>query len=173
MSNNPYQFSSAEIASPDKDSGELEMAERMDRLIANLLDGVLVMVPTALLIGAGVLAILGAQGNFDESASYLIAAILGLVGLALCGALLYYQLNMFAESGQTWGRRKMSIKIVRTDGSRVSVGRLIVYRNLVIQAISMIPFVGGIVPMVDILMIFRDNRLCLHDQIADTKVVKA
>ncbi|HNY30363.1 MAG TPA: RDD family protein [Fibrobacteria bacterium] len=171
MSDNPYQFSTAEIVPKDPDSEELEMAERIDRLLANLLDGVLVMVPTMLMIGAMVLAILGSEK--DVSSFYTIAAVLGLVSLILFAMLLYYQLGMFAESGQTWGRRKMSIKIVRTDGSRVSVGRLIVYRNLAIQALGMIPFVGSVVPLVDILMIFRDNRLCLHDQIADTKVVKA
>lgn len=171
MTENPYQFSSAEIVPQDPSSKELEMAERVDRLLANLLDGVLVMVPTAFMVGAMVLAIVGSEKN--ESSLYMIAAVLGLVSLILFGMLLYFQLTMFAESGQTWGRRKMSIKIVRTDGSRVSVGRLIVYRNLAIQALGMIPFVGGFVGLVDILMIFRDNRLCLHDQIADTKVVKA
>lgn len=172
MSENPYHFSSAGMVSGNPDSKELELAERGDRLIANVLDGLLVLVPILCMGSAVVLAAVGSERSGSES-WYLIAAVLGLVSLILFAMLLYYQLNMFAESGQTWGRRKQSIKIVRTDGSRVSVGRLIVYRNLAIQAIGMIPFVGGIFPLVDILMIFRDNRLCLHDQIADTKVVKA
>lgn len=172
MSNNPYQFSSAEIITPSNDSKELEMAERVDRLVANLLDGVLAMVPTMLMIGALVLAVIeGERGG--SGGMYMIAAVMGLASLILFGLLVYYQLSMFAASGQTWGRQKQGIKIVRTDGSRCSVPRLIVYRNLAIQALGMIPFVGSVVPLVDILMIFRDNRLCLHDQIADTKVVKA
>ena len=37
----------------------------------------------------------------------------------------------------------------------------------------MVPFVGGLVSLVDALLIFRDDRRCLHDEIADTIVVTA
>jgi len=33
--------------------------------------------------------------------------------------------------------------------------------------------IGPLLAMVDILLIFRSSRQCVHDQIADTKVVKA
>ena len=40
-------------------------------------------------------------------------------------------------------------------------------------AISIIPVIGSLVGLIDALLIFRDNRRCLHDNIADTMVVVA
>jgi uncharacterized RDD family membrane protein YckC len=58
---------------------------------------------------------------------------------------------------------------VRADGSRVSLGRLILLRNVVVWILSMIPLFS----IVDALFIFGEARQCLHDKIADTIVVKA
>jgi hypothetical protein len=39
------------------------------------------------------------------------------------------------------------------------------------QAIAMIPYVGNVIALIDVLMIFRTSRKCLHDDIAGTKVI--
>jgi uncharacterized RDD family membrane protein YckC len=39
--------------------------------------------------------------------------------------------------------------------------------------IGAIPYLGGIYGLVDALFIFRDDRRCVHDHIAGTRVVKA
>ena len=39
--------------------------------------------------------------------------------------------------------------------------------------IALVPLVGWMYGLLDVLMIFRDSRKCLHDNIADTIVVKA
>jgi hypothetical protein len=41
-----------------------------------------------------------------------------------------------------------------------------------IQVLSLIPVAGNSIPMIDALMIFRENRHCLHDDFAGTKVIK-
>ena len=43
----------------------------------------------------------------------------------------------------------------------------------ILLVIALIPVVGWLYGLVDALMIFRDSRKCLHDNIADTIVVKA
>jgi uncharacterized RDD family membrane protein YckC len=58
---------------------------------------------------------------------------------------------------------------VRVDGSPVSLGRLILLRNVVVWVLSLIPMFG----IVDVLFIFGESRQCLHDRIADTIVIKA
>ena len=40
-------------------------------------------------------------------------------------------------------------------------------------AVTMVPFIGGVYALVDCLLIFRASHKCLHDNIADTIVVKA
>jgi uncharacterized RDD family membrane protein YckC len=63
----------------------------------------------------------------------------------------------------------LGIKVVRTDGSPASVGRIFWLRNVVNGLIGIVPLYG----LVDVLFIFSESRQCLHDKIADTAVVKA
>jgi uncharacterized RDD family membrane protein YckC len=46
-------------------------------------------------------------------------------------------------------------------------------RSFVNGLIGSIPVVGAAYSLVDICFIFRDDRRCLHDLLAGTKVVKA
>ena len=60
-----------------------------------------------------------------------------------------------------------------SSGERATIGRLLGLRYLVGWVIAMIPFIGVIYSLLDCLLIFRESRQCLHDNIADTIVVKA
>jgi uncharacterized RDD family membrane protein YckC len=90
------------------------------------------------------------------------------------GLLLFFLIHGFllATRGQTVGKLALGIRIVRPDGSRVSVGR-IGLRYSIGYATTVVPIVGQIYNIADCLLIFRSNRRCLHDLIADTIVVKA
>ena len=72
-------------------------------------------------------------------------------------------------NGQSIGKKLLGIKVVRTDGSPASLGRLIWLRNVVNGLIGIIPLYG----IIDALFIFGESRQCLHDKIADTIVIKA
>ena len=72
-------------------------------------------------------------------------------------------------NGQSIAKKILGIKVVRTDGSPVSLGRLIGLRNVVNTLISLIPLYS----IIDILFIFGESRKCLHDKLADTIVIKA
>jgi len=71
------------------------------------------------------------------------------------------------------GKRALGIRIVRSSGERASLGRIFALRYLPVTLLGAIPYLGPVFSLVDILLIFRDSRQCLHDQIADTIVVKA
>jgi uncharacterized RDD family membrane protein YckC len=77
------------------------------------------------------------------------------------------------KNGQTISKYLFGIKIVRTDGSRAGVWRILLLRGFVMGLIQQIPIVGIIIMILDPLLIFRDSRKCLHDDIADTIVIKA
>jgi uncharacterized RDD family membrane protein YckC len=98
-----------------------------------------------------------------------VAVLMTLALLAL-GVL---QVVYFVRDGQTIGKKAVKIRIVRTDGSRASGGRLVGARVLVPGLLGAVPVVGVFFGFVNILFIFRQDQRCLHDHIADTKVVVA
>ncbi|MCK9688274.1 RDD family protein [Scleromatobacter humisilvae] len=95
-----------------------------------------------------------------------------LAGIALL-AYAIYSIVLVYRYGQTFGKRMMNIRVVRVDGGRVTFGRFVFLRWLPLAVVGMIPFIGGIVALVDPLLIFRESSRCLHDDIADTRVVTA
>ena len=90
-------------------------------------------------------------------------------GLVAMLALLGCQLYLSATANQSIGKRLLKIRVARTDGSRVSVFRILILRNVVPQALGAICNLFG---LVDAVFIFGDARRCVHDYLADTIVVK-
>jgi uncharacterized RDD family membrane protein YckC len=80
---------------------------------------------------------------------------------------------LLATRGQTIGKLVLGIRIVRSEGGRASLGRLIGLRYGIGSVVMLLPALGSIYALVDALLIFRESRRCLHDNIADTIVVKA
>ncbi len=76
-------------------------------------------------------------------------------------------------TGQTWGKRITGIKIVDLAGNKPPFGKLIGLRYLPVGVASNIPFIGPIISIVNVLLIFRGDRRCGHDLIAGTRVVQA
>lgn len=74
--------------------------------------------------------------------------------------------------GQDLGKMALGIRVVRVDGTPAGFVRAAVLRLFVPGLISMIPLIGSLFSIVDVCFIFREDRRCLHDLIAGTKVVK-
>lgn len=159
---NPYAPPTARVDDIAPVYEERELAERLTRLWAYLID-------TAVLLVIAV-PLMFLFGGFSESPGLgetVRQTVIGMgVFLALNGVLL-------ARHGQTFGKRLMKIRIVRSNGVRASLGHLVGLRYLPLWLVSAIPFVGAAVGLVNALLIFRDSRKCLHDNIADTIVIKA
>ncbi len=58
-----------------------------------------------------------------------------------------------------------------TDNTDASITKLIGLRYLPLSIAVLIPYVGMIFVFIDPLFIFREERRCIHDFIAGTKVV--
>lgn len=137
-------------------------ADRGTRLIAVILD----MVIFGLCLVPGLLLLSNESTEFSMGSG---AIVLGLSWLAAA----VVQTVMLVRSGQSIGKRIMGIKIVKAvDGSIPGFVKLIILRSLVPSLIAGIPFAGAAVILADSLMIFRDDRRCLHDIVAETQVVK-
>ena len=89
-------------------------------------------------------------------------------------ALLIAQTYYLVTFGQSLGKKVIGIKIVTIDDEREpGFTKVILLRSFIPGLIAVIPYVGGIFALVDYLFIFRDDRRCLHDLLAQTKVVNA
>jgi uncharacterized RDD family membrane protein YckC len=165
---------------------ELTPADRHTRFLAVLIDtalGALCAMPGALVLGTAFFQIVidassGLQPDFTEIDPGRLLLGMALLGLATF-SLLLVQIIMVSMRGQTIGKRLLGIRIVRNlDGSNPGFARAWLLRSLVIGLIGMLigtllPIVGNLFPIVNYGFIFRADRRCLHDLIADTKVVKA
>lgn len=172
----PYAAPSAHVADVMHEAAAGELAERLTRLLAVLADSVVTLVPIGFAVLAGFrqfkMATLGVQG-LSSSAS----AALMLAGALLLG-ILVANIVLLVRHGQTIGKRLLGIRIVRTDGSRAGFWRIVLLRMMVPGFIQRLlqaghPALAVMFALGNVLMIFREDRRCLHDHIADTIVVTA
>jgi uncharacterized RDD family membrane protein YckC len=163
---NPYAAPTARVIDPLQ-TGTQELADRGTRLLAKIVDGLIFGVIAFVMIMAG--AFIG-KGTGDSNVAGVIIAFAAGAGVIV---LLVVNWVLLHRHGQTIAKRWFKIKIVRTDGSPCSLLRVIFARWLPVALLGFIPLVGYIVSLLDPLLIFRDDYRCLHDQIADTLVVKA
>ena len=147
-------------------AGEPQLAGRGARLGGAIIDGVI-------LLGLWWLVGLFTPWNIF-SPKMAEGGIVALLGMQLLGLLLFALVNgyLLMTRGQTIGKLLLGMRIVRPDGSAASPGRIIGLRYAVGWLLSALPFVGMVYALVDCLLIFRADRRCLHDMIADTIVVK-
>jgi uncharacterized RDD family membrane protein YckC len=96
------------------------------------------------------------------------------IGAPLVGVPLFLLLQAvpLIKRGQTLGKMACKIRIVRTDGSHPTAFRLLVLRYGPGYVAGSVPVLAIIYSLLDPLLIFRASRQCLHDSIADTKVIK-
>jgi uncharacterized RDD family membrane protein YckC len=138
------------------------LASRLKRLFARLLDGVFGLVSA--LIPGFVLTFLSG-GSFDDPESFLLGAVVGIICFVI------YQWYLLATTAQTIGKKYLKIKIVNKNGEQAGFFVNVVLREWIMGLIGIIPAIGGIIQIVNILFIFRDDRKCIHDLIAGTVVV--
>ena len=166
---NPYAPPKADVGSGSDLDEHAELAGRGERLGAAILDTII----GGVLVGLPLLA--GMDWNAASAGDW-ESALSGIgVGLAGLGLLIYIVVTTYLvnKNGQTIAKKIVGIKVVRSDRSRASLGRIFWLRNVVNAIPGAIPYIGNVYSLVDSLFIFNDARQCIHDKIADTIVVKA
>ncbi|HEX7238519.1 MAG TPA: RDD family protein [Gammaproteobacteria bacterium] len=144
-----------------------ELADRGIRLLAFFLDGIIasfMIVAPAVIVALATRPFAQAEGEFWT---------LWRLPLLLCGvglvAWAWITTLLVARYGQTIAKRMLEIRVVRSDGSQASLGRIFWLRNVVNGLLGVIP----LYEIIDALFIFGERRQCIHDLVADTIVVKA
>jgi len=169
---NPYappQAAVQDVIDPEQH----ELAGRGTRLGAAIVDGLVlvVMVYVPLIVGikmSGHPLLVNAHFNYP-------ALINSMILLPLAGLIAFAWLNILfvSRNGQSIAKKLMGIKVVRSDGSKASLGRIFWLRNAINIVIGVIPVLGSVYGLVDALLIFGQPRQCVHDKFADTIVVNA
>lgn len=170
---NPYAAPTAHVSDVVENLDQ-ELADRGTRLGAVILDGLVIGVPV------GVCAIVAAiAAGANKSAPGRNVGVLVAASLMACVLIATIIVNFIwlRRYGQTVGKRWLKIKIVRNDGTQAGLARIFFLRMLPLSVVGgllnlLFPFSSYLIRIADALFIFRDDRRCVHDLIADTKVVK-
>ena len=167
---NPYAPPHAGVEDISEPQAFAVPAERGTRLGAAILDSILFVLAVYVPLLVTAFSAARIETTPEEAERFERLAVGGSV-VALIGLVIWawFTLKFMARNSQSIAKKWLQIKVVRADGSRVSLGRLILLRNVVVWILSMIPLFS----IIDALFIFGEARQCLHDKIADTIVVKA
>jgi uncharacterized RDD family membrane protein YckC len=165
---NPYAPPSAQLATDaPKPAKEEALATLPSRFFASGFDTFIILVVTMVL---GVVVFMFAPRAVQGLAK------LGTPLQTAFGLGMYVLIHAIPlwQTGQTWGKRVFGIKVVTLEGKKPSLARLLVLRVLPVQLLALVPVVGVLGVAVDACAIFlTDDRQCLHDILAGTKVIKA
>ncbi|AKF85009.1 hypothetical protein MFUL124B02_08405 [Myxococcus fulvus 124B02] len=135
-----------------------ELATRRARLAASLVDGAALLLPPLLL---GVLRSLAIPEEEAMHAPVVYAPAL---------LVLFVQASLIRGTGASLGKRLLGIRVVRRDGRPAEVWRIALLRNVLPLALcGYCSWLG----LVDALFCVGEDRRCLHDWVAGTRVVKA
>jgi uncharacterized RDD family membrane protein YckC len=172
MHNNPYAPpANAPIREPSMD----RLASYGDRFVGMLIDSILDF--GSLFTGVPIAAMDPNIGNpeADYGPLVFVGALVSLVAVVTITGLQWYWI---ATLGQSAGKRLMKTQIRKLDGSEVDFVSGVILRSWIVNfAFGVVHVItcgllGWVVSLVDSVMIFGHERRCLHDRIADTKVIK-
>ena len=142
-------------------------ADRVKRLVATVLDGLIFGVTAGMAFGMGFLSGAGFHWGVGLLSGFGLMSIVWL-GMLVC------QCYLLAIRGQTIGKIVMGLRIVRfEDGGNPGFVKAVLLRTFLWALITAVPVVGTLAGVVGILFIFRDDQRCLHDHLAGTRVVNA
>lgn len=142
-------------------------ASRWKRLSGSLIDSLIVFVvfiPITFAIGVH------EQMFAGESMTSSQQIILIMIELSIFFGLNGYLLQ---KDGKTIGKIVVGTRIVDMHGNVPRFGHLFVNRYLIINLAGLIPVLGVLASLVNALFIFGDERRCLHDYLAGTRVIDA
>lgn len=166
---NPYAPPTVEQSyRPVERYASAPLATLGQRLGAALLDGLAGFVAVLPMVVSIVTEGVTSEGEMKEPNMML----LGLTGVLFL-TLLIINLIFLVKRGQTIGKRIVGIRIVGLENDSNPGGvKTVLLRGIVNGIIGALPLIGPLYSIADILFIFGQERRCLHDLIAGTRVVQ-
>lgn len=162
--NNIYRSPEAELLGTQ--GGDIELASLSQRLGGALIDGgigIAAAIAMMMVIGTWEKTLQGIGPTLFET------LFQGAFGF---GFFVLVHGHLLKTSGQTVGKRIVGSKIVLIDDTPAPFFTIIFRRSLPVALASIIPYIGGLLVIIDSLLVFRADRRCAHDLIAGTKVIR-
>lgn len=160
---NPYAAPDAEVEVDNQ--GLNELAGRGRRLGGSIIDGMLML----LFLFPAMFGVGYWEKAMAQEETVMDVVLVGGIGVAVFLALNGY---LLATSGQTLAKRLLKMRIVSVQDNRIlPIGKLVALRYLPFWIIAQVPVIGPLMGLVNPLFIFGEERRCLHDHLAGTKVV--
>jgi uncharacterized RDD family membrane protein YckC len=164
--------------------GGYPLAEFTDRLVARLIDGLILgaislvfVIPIYLVVFVSVIPTATVVNGEPEPTAQDVFAVLGplLVAAALVAVLgliagYIYEVETMFRTGQTVGKRVMKIRVIPLDPAAALTRGHAFKRFLVERGAALVPgmaWVDGLWQLWD-----KPHRQCLHDKFAATVVIK-
>ena len=148
------------------------LASWWSRVAASVLDGLILFVALAILVGI-LVAVAVSGGGAVEIVAWSLAVVVYLAGIAFYAPVLMARDG--ARNGQTWGKQIVGIRVVRDKGGEVDFGFAFVREALIKWLLFGV--IGGfffIPPILDWLWpLWDDENRALHDMLASSHVVRA
>jgi uncharacterized RDD family membrane protein YckC len=149
------------------------------RVAAWFIDGLIIGIPTAILVAVFVGGAVGLTGDDNDTGFWVIvgSTALSVVVFAIL-ALIYAPTTMARKgehNGQTWGKQMIGIRVVRDTGQPMDFWwaalREIVVKGLLVGiASSIIPFIPWFLD--NFWPLWDDENRALHDMVVSTHVVR-
>jgi uncharacterized RDD family membrane protein YckC len=158
---------------PPGPAGRPALASWGSRVIAQIIDGIIVCVIAAIILG--LLAALGLTVDTSGgAAAFIVTVAFAAVAIAI-GALLYAPILMSRSNGQTWGRMVVNIRVIRADGGPMTFWfamlREVLVKSLLVGVVSSFTF--GLAWLLDVLWpLWDEENRALHDFVVNTRVIK-
>ncbi len=166
---NPYAAPQTDSFIPQSIAERHLPATLWQRFAGAFVDGLITGVIMAVLIGIFI-----ALGLFGDSwvLGMKTTSMIIVTGFVSFGLFVLVQFPFLKATGQTIGKKVMKTKIVTLSGEKPSMQDLILKRYAFMHLIRVIPFVGKLLSLINVLCVFGSSRSCIHDMVAGTKVVQ-
>lgn len=141
--------------------GELELAGIGTRFAAIFIDGLIMLIPLFAVAFGSVFVLAPVLGTAGGIVLELVIGVLATIPYVL------YEGFMLSRGGQTLGKKIMKVKVVTPEGGDISVGQAWT-RAIMRSVFNLLRILG----LVNYLFAFGQEKTCLHDRIAKTRVVQ-
>ena len=155
------QNNQSSIAGP---GAKYPLAGRLERLGAAMLDNLIVtlaVVPLAVYLDVS---------SYVEAQTELPTDIRIKLTFAVFAAFLILNGHLLSKYGQTIGKRYMKIAMVDIHGHVPNFNHVVATRYAPFWFMGLIP-VLSLIPVIEVLTIFREDKRCVHDLFAGTRVI--
>ena len=139
------------------------------RFVAYMIDGLVMLVPAAILVGVLAAFVVLTETSVDEEGAALVlgVALLFMVPMIVINWL-YEALMTSSPRGATLGKMALGLRIVRFDGTQLTFGRATGRHFAKAIATPAVPLLIGY-----IMAAFTNRKRALHDILADTLVIRS